>query len=220
VAYAPLEFTQSIILLRATIASFGSSIWTNRLIKGDITYTLTYIIFIPLFTYLYGWIVFNSKYILNLMDKYGYSLLNTHKSSQDYLNKNMAKALIITVLFLIGIAVIPDLAMLWLKIPYLMATLISGAGVITTVGVFSDIINQLVFYKNKKDSGIKDWVICYVAFDEIEAKIKSEFLKSKGIQALVEPLRFTWGMPIRTMVDQYRIYVPINKQEEARNFIK
>ena len=109
--------------------------------------------------------------------------------------------------------------MMILKIPYLVATLIGGAGIITAVGVFSDVIRQLEFYKDKKESAIKNWSICYVAFDEIEAKIKSEFLKSKDILALVEPLRFTWGMPIRTMVDQYRIYVPADTKEEARNLI-
>ncbi len=224
VANAPLGYAQSIILLPATIASFGSSLWASRLssmlMRGHIIYIVAYAILIFVFTYLYALIVFSSKYIVNLMNRYGYSLVSTDKSNQDYLDDNMSKVLIISSLFLIGIAVIPDLAMSLLKIPYLMATLIGGAGVITAVGVFSDIVNQLVFYKNKKDSGIKDWVICYVAFDEIEAKIKSEFLKSKSIPALVEPLRFTWGIPIRTMVDQYRIYTPINKQEEARNLIK
>jgi len=87
------------------------------------------------------------------------------------------------------------------------------------VGVFSDIIRQLEFFKNRQESGIKDWCICYIAFDEVEAKIKREHLKSKGISALVEPLRFSWGMPIRTIVDQYKIYVPTNKQQEARSLI-
>lgn len=224
VGYAPLGFAQIITLLPATIASFGSSLWGNHLssmlMRGHIIYTVTYAVLIFIFTYLYAWIVFSSKYIHSLVSKYNYSLVEKYKSDADYLDNHMSKVLIITALFLTGIAVIPDLTMSLLKIPYLMTTLIGGAGVITAVGVFSDILNQLVFFKNKKDSGIKEWTISYVAFDEIEARIKCEFLKNKGIPALVEPLRFTWGLPIRTMVDQYRIYTPINKQEEARNLVK
>jgi hypothetical protein len=149
----------------------------------------------------------------------GYSLVKKGKSDEDYLDNNMSKVLIITGLFLIGIAIIPDLAMVILKIPYLVAALLGGAGIITAVGVFSDVIRQFEFYKDKRESAIKEWGICYIAFDEIEAKIKSEYLKSNGILALVEQLRFTWGMPIRTIVDQYRIYVPADKKEEARNLI-
>jgi hypothetical protein len=58
-----------------------------------------------------------------------------------------------------------------------------------------------------------------MAFDEFEASIKAEFLKNKGIQVLIEPFRFTWGMPVRTIVDQYKIYVPSEKKDEARNLL-
>jgi hypothetical protein len=131
----------------------------------------------------------------------------------------MSKVLIITALFLTVVALTPDLVMAFFKVPYLVASFFGGMSIAFAVGVFSDIIKQLGFFKDKRDSGTKDWNICYIAFDEVEAKIKSEFLKSKGISALVEPLRFTWGMPIRTMVDQYRIYVPADRKEEARNLI-
>lgn len=220
---APLGYAQSIILLPITIVSFVHSPWASKfssiLMRGHIIYTMAYAILIFIFTYLYAWIVFDSEYIYGIMNKYGYSLVSKDKLDKNRLDNSMSKVLIITGLFLIGIAMTPDLAMMVLKIPYLVATLIGGAGIISAVGVFSDVIRQLEFYKDKKESAIKNWSICYVAFDEIEAKIKSEFLKSKGISALVEPLRFTWGMPIRTMVDQYRIYVPSDKKEEARNLI-
>lgn len=224
VGNVPIGYAQSIILLPATIAPFVKIPWANEiaqiLMRGHLIYGIAYVILIFVFTYLYAWIVFDSKYIYGIMNKYGYSLVNKDKSEEEYLDNNMSKVLIITGLFLIGIAIMPGLAMLILKIPYLIATLIGGAGIITSVGVFSDVIRQLEFYKDKKESAIKNWSICYVAFDEIEAKIKSQYLKSKGILTLVEPLRFTWGMPIRTMVDQYRIYVPTEKREEARKLIQ
>jgi hypothetical protein len=109
--------------------------------------------------------------------------------------------------------------MMLLKIPYSPANLFSAGILLVIVGVFSDIISQIGFFKDKFESGIKEWAICYVAFDEIEATIKSNYLKDQGIPALVEPLRFTWGLPIRTIVDQYRLYVPVNKNKEARDLL-
>jgi len=62
--------------------------------------------------------------------------------------------------------------------------------------------------------------VAYIAFDEIEAKVKSEYLKGNGINALVEPLRFTWGIPIRTAIDQYRIYTAARDVKKARRLIE
>jgi preprotein translocase subunit SecY len=218
---APISFAQTIILFPATVASVtGAQNLYNIFMRGHLLYTLTYIILIVIFTYLYAAIVFNPKYILSITSKYGYTLIkNKDNKDEDYLDDNMSKVLIITALFLTVVALTPDLVMAFFKVPYLVASFFGGMSIAFAVGVFSDIIKQLGFFKDKRDSGTKDWNICYIAFDEVEAKIKSEFLKSKGISALVEPLRFTWGMPIRTMVDQYRIYVPADRKEEARNLI-
>ena len=87
------------------------------------------------------------------------------------------------------------------------------------VGVIFDLTKQLEFYKAILDSGLDNWTVCYVASDEIEAEIKKSYLESKGIAALIEPLRFTWGLPIRTVVDQYRIYVAQEKKDQARELI-
>lgn len=218
---APISFAQAIILFPATVASFtGARNLYNLFMRGHLLYTAVYLVLIAIFTYLYAAIVFNPKYILNIMSKYGYKLVkNKDDKEEDYLDDNMSKVLIITALFLAVVALIPDLVMAFFRVPYLVASFFGGMGIAFAVGVFSDTIKQLGFFKDKQDSGTKDWNICYIAFDEVEAKIKSEYLKSKGIPALVEPLRFSWGMPIRTIVDQYRIYVSSDKKEEARNLI-
>ncbi len=219
VGCVPLVCAQSIVLFLAAITSFGSSLGP-MFMRGHIVYTVIYAILIFMFTYLYSRIVFRPKHIHNLMRKYGYSCVAKDKSEENYLGNSMSKVLIITGFLLIGLALVPDLVMSFFKSPYIIASLIGGTGTIIAVGVFSDIVDQLVFFKNKKNSGIKEWVVAYAASDEIEAEIKRDFLKNKGIPALVEPLRFTWGLPIGTMVDQYRIYTPVDKQEEAGNLIK
>lgn len=218
---APISFAQTIILLPATVASItGARNLYNIFMRGHLLYSLTYIVLIVIFTYLYAAIVFNPKYILSITSKYGYTLVKSKSGKEeDYLDDNISKVLIITALFLAVIALIPDLVMAFFRIPYLAASFFGGMGIAFAVGVFSDTIKQLGFFKDKQYSGTKDWNICYIAFDEVEAKIKSEYLKSKRIPALVEPLRFTWGMPVRTIVDQYRIYVSSDKKEEARNLI-
>ena len=49
----------------------------------------------------------------------------------------------------------------------------------------------------------KDIQIAYTAIDKIDTTIESEYLKEQGLVTLVEPLRFSWCIPIRTVVDQY-----------------
>jgi preprotein translocase subunit SecY len=216
----PIVCAQSIMLFPAAVASIAGAHNLYLFMRGHFIYTVVYITLIVLFTYFYALLVVNSRYVLYITRKYGYMLVNRKDGKEEgYLDDNISKVLIITALFLVVIAFIPDLIMFCFKIPYFIASFFGGTGIALSVGVFSDIINQLRFFRDKEESGIKNWNICYIAFDEVEAKIKSEYLKGKGIPALVEPLRFTWKMPIRTIVDQYRIYVPVDRKEEARNLI-
>lgn len=224
VGYEPIGWGTGLILLPLTIASFINVTWVQNsaslISRGTILYTFISAAFIVVFTYLYTLIVFNPRYLNGLMNKYGFSLVTINdKTPEDHLDNCMSKVLIVTALVLLAVNIIPNLAMEFLKMPYWIASLFRGTTVLLGVGVFSDILHQTEFFRSKSDSGIKDWEICYITFDEFESKIKCEYLKSKGIYALVEPLRFTWGMPIRTVVDQYRIYVPSDKREEARKVI-
>lgn len=180
-------------------------------------YSLLVLIFIAVTTYLYVKIVFNPKYITDLMERYEYSLV---KKNNEYFKLTMLKVLVVTALFLIIISLLPRLVMLVFRIPsYLIAQLIGGVAVVQLIGVFSDTLCQIDFYRSKAGSKIKEWSLCYVAFDEIEAQIKKGYLKGEGIEALVKPFRYSWGLPIRTVIDQYQIYVPSNSKEEARKLI-
>ncbi|MFA5286913.1 MAG: hypothetical protein WC394_01410 [Candidatus Omnitrophota bacterium] len=219
VGHEPIGWGTGLILLPVTIASFTNAVWIQNfaslISRGTILYTLISAVLIAVFTYVYALIVFDPKYLNALLSKYGFS----NKASEDQLDNSMSKVLIVTALVLLAVNIIPNLVMGFLKMPYWIASLFCGTTVLLGVGVFSDILHQAEFFKSKADSGIKDWAVCYTAFDEFEAKIKTEFLKNKGIQALIEPFRFTWGIPVRTMVDQYRVYVPCDKKEEARSLL-
>ncbi len=220
----PLGWAMALFLLPATIAAIShqpaAQHFLSQLMGNRLFYWIISICLIALLTFLYALIVFDPKYIKNLLSKYGYSFSsNTADSVEESSGEDMTRVLIVTALFFIGIFLMPYLIGLLLKIPYYGTKIIFGASVVIVIGVFSDIIAQLSFFKEKYSSGIENWNICYVAFDEIEAEITKTFLEDKGITALIEPLRFSWGMPIRTMVDQYRIYVAADNKEKARSLI-
>jgi preprotein translocase subunit SecY len=224
VGHEPIGWGTGLILFPLTVASFTNAAWLQNLAslvsRGTIVHTIISAVLIAVFTYVYALIVFDPKYLNALLNKYGFSWTSTNdKAPEDQLDNSMSKVLMVTLLVLLAVNIIPNLVMGFLKMPYWIASLFCGTTVLLGVGVFSDVLHQAEFFKSKANSGIKDWAVCYTAFDEFEATIKAEFLKSKGIQALIEPFRFTWGMPVRTMVDQYKIYVPCDKKEEARSFL-
>jgi len=219
----PLTLAAAISLLPLTIASFIHShslfLFFRGMEYGTIFNLITVIVLTIFLVYIYAVIVFDLRDIVGSVTKHGYSLTNNPTNGVDYLDKVMTKVLVWAGFVLVFTTAFPLLMMMLLKIPYSPANLFSAGILLVIVGVFSDIISQIGFFKDKFESGIKEWAICYVAFDEIEATIKSNYLKDQGIPALVEPLRFTWGLPIRTIVDQYRLYVPVNKNKEARDLL-
>lgn len=224
VGHEPIGWGTGLILLPLTIASFTDASWVQNLAslvnEGTMLYAFISAVLVVVFTYLYALIVFDPEYWNGLMNKYGFSMVTVNdKIPEDHLDHCMSKVLIVTALVLLAVNIIPNLTMGFLKVPYWIASLFCGTTVLIGVGVFSDILHQAEFFKSKSDAGIKDWAVCYTAFDEFEAGIKTEFLRNKGIQALTEPLRFTWGIPVRTIVDQYRIHVPCDKKDEARGLL-
>lgn len=88
--------------------------------------------------------------------------------------------------------------------------------ILILTGIFYDLVAQLEFMKKRRESGIKEWEIIDIAPDEIEAELRLARLKQNNIPALIEPMRFTWGLPILTIVDRYRIYTPADKADAAR----
>lgn len=174
------------------------------------------IVLIMLVTFVYAMVVFDSKRVFDMIQKYGFSLDNKpEEKSIDDLDDNVSKVLFITGFFLLGMYLVSNLKRVFPNVPNFDIILL-----LLIVGVFFDLIEQVKFYIDKLTSDIKNWQQCEISGDEIEAEIKSHYLKSQGIPTLIEPLRFSWGMPIRTIVDEYRIYVPGDKLAEAKNYLK
>lgn len=220
----PLVFAQSIILFPATIAAFNPSLnkLATQISRSGWLYAIVYSILIMFFTYFYIAIVFGLKDIVNKMRKYNCQIENVAlgEETEKYLDAKMTRNTIITALFLIAVAILPDMYSRIFKLPYSAVGFIGGTSLLITIGVFYDLKCQIESYFTMKEGHNGDkWEVSYTAFDEIEAEIKKGFLESKGIPCLIEPLRFTWGMPIKTAVDQYRLYVPSRKRNESRELL-
>lgn len=216
----PKTLAVSAVYLPIYLASFSRTQWAEAFSRSSVAFNVIYAVLILTFTYLYALLVFKPRYFIDLVQKYGYTVSKTDgDTTTSYLRSQFFKLLVVTGLFLTGIAILPDLVMAFLRVPPRVASVIGGAELLVVVGVLSDVLRQLTFLKEKRASGLGNLDVCYTAFDEIEATIKADHLRQCGIPALIEPLRYTWGMPIRTIVDQYRIYTPANKRDEARSLI-
>lgn len=228
VADAPLLLSSTIVMLPASLITFSNFPLllpiASYLRPGTILYVIVEGILLFFCTYIYASIIFQPHYIQNLLQKYSFAVKEIEgKEPTSYLDSSLSRILIITIILLF---VMPKVSAL---ISSLLPAAKRGIGIIFVggstcilifAGVFFDILSQLEFFYQKNKRPNKNFSVAYVAFDEIEARIKSEYLRGEKIDALVEPLRFTWGIPIRTAIDQYRIYVPEKEVAKARKLIE
>lgn len=221
----PIGFAQSILLFPATIATLSPSLnkFASRIAQGGWLYTISYSILIFFFTYFFTAVLFRPQGISEKLKKYGCQIENVglDKETAEFLDAKMTRNAMITALFLIAVAILPSIySRLFRRVPYSAINIIGGITLIMMVGIFYDLRCQInAYFKMKENCSVDNWEVAYVAFDEIEAEIKKGFLETKGIPFVIEPLRFTWGMPIKTAVDQYRLYVPSTKVEELKEIL-
>lgn len=188
--------------------------------KSYPVYLIYFVLAIFALTYLYSRIVYNQNPLLDQIQRFGFS---TDKN--ELLSFKVNENLKIAAIFLISVFVLPDLLeehVGWSELggkSSMAFRLIPHFTVVLFTAFILDTLHQLDFFKQKQDSNSKNWSVCYTAFTEIEAQIKSLYLKNHGINSLTEPLRFSWGVPIRTIIDQYRIYTPADKTAHARALI-
>ena len=233
VAKGPFLLLSVIYILPLTISIFALHPLLQNIGHFLLGFTLSNFIIkailLLIFTYVYASIIFKPDYIQNLLLRFNFSFKSTEgKNPTQYLDNQFSKILIITTLFLLVLPNVPRWLHDLLVMPGLNHVAVSvefvyiadALSILVFAGVFFDILSQLEFFYQKSKVSSKKMTIAYIAFDEIEAKIKSEYLKGRGINALVEPLRFTWGIPIRTAIDQYRIYTPAADVKKARKLLE
>lgn len=178
-----------------------------------------------IFTYIYSLVVYDPKYINDLIGKYGFRFNSKDRSFHKAIDSATTKILLLTSLVLVSLQILPRILSPAVRASYSsnyypIIHYISTLSFLVIIGVFSDIISQIEFFIQRNGDSIKNWKICHVASDEIEAEIKKGYLGSSGITALIKPYRYSWGMPIRTMIDKYEIYVPEEVNDKARQLIE
>jgi preprotein translocase subunit SecY len=199
-----------------------------KLSSSNVVYISTLFVLVLIFTYLYSLIIYKPGYIVQKLKKYKAVLEDIKESDTLKFLKRCGYVYGLGAgLFLFFIAALPALAQTFLeKQPceiaegtnYIMTTLTS-VGLLIIVGVVIDIKRQIIAHRQMQKSDVKDWSLCYTTIDEIEANIKKGFLESKGIPAVVKPYQFTWGMPIRTAIDKFEVYVRTLDADLARDFL-
>lgn len=222
----PIPFAEVIALLPVVIASFMPAViqpyvpqLRELFDRFYLAHLLYFVVAIYALTFLYSRIVFDSKRLTNLIKNFGFSV------EAEAVEQKMKENLKIAALFLIGAFMLPALLKEYVGVNELggkssMAfSLIPHFSIALFTAVILDTLSQSSFFKTKQESEVKDWGICYTAFTETEAELKALYLEGRGIKSLIEPLRFSWGVPIRTAIDQYRIYTPADKTAQARDLI-
>ncbi|MDD4910227.1 MAG: preprotein translocase subunit SecY [Candidatus Omnitrophica bacterium] len=142
-------FAQSIILFPATLATFIPNPAFQRiaesLSRGHGPYTLLYALLIVFFCYFYTAIVFNPRDLADNMKKYGGFIpgIRPGEPTAEYLNYVMTRITLAGAMFIVAIAILPDMIMASLNVPYLIASFFGGTGILIVVGVMLDTIKQI-----------------------------------------------------------------------------
>ncbi len=142
----PIVFAQSIIVLPSSMAEFmrGNPIAQDvafMLRPGGLVYTTLYAVTILFFTYFYTAIVFNPMDIAENMRKNGGFIpgIRAGKSTADFIDKVLSRITLPGALFLMFIAVLPDLLIRKAAVPFYFG----GTGLLIVVGVALDTLQQI-----------------------------------------------------------------------------
>ncbi len=108
-------------------------------------YNLVYIALIFFFAFFWTTVQFQPKEVANNLRDYGSFIpgLRPGKRTADYLEKVMTRITYAGAAFLALIAVVPTLIMVWLDIPFTVATFLGGTGLLIVVSVSLDLVQRI-----------------------------------------------------------------------------
>jgi len=150
----PLIFAQAILMfpgmvLNALGAKFPfflqAAAWFQ---PGHPFYYLTYALMIMFFAYFWVATTFNEIEIADNLKKNGGYIpgIRPGKATSDFLHKTMSRITFAGALFLVIIALIPQLLGLWRNIPYQVSQFFGGTSILIAVGVTIDTMRQMESY--------------------------------------------------------------------------
>lgn len=149
----PIIFAQAILLFPSTILNmaFGKEkwavYWANQLNNGWMHYTLYAVL---IFSFSYFWVAtqFQPAQIADDLKKNGGFIpgVRPGKPTADFLDYTMGRLTFAGAVFLVIIAVLPQLLSRALQVPYMAAQFFGGTGLLIIVGVTLDTMRQVETY--------------------------------------------------------------------------
>jgi preprotein translocase subunit SecY len=146
----PIIFAQAILLFPATILNmaFGHKTWAvywaNQLSSGWVHYAFYAIL---IFSFSYFWVAtqFQPAQIADDLKKYGGFIpgVRPGKPTADFLDYTMGRLTFAGAIFLVIIAVLPQLLSNALQVPYMASQFFGGTGLLIIVGVTLDTMRQV-----------------------------------------------------------------------------
>jgi preprotein translocase subunit SecY len=142
----PIIFASSLLILPTTVAGFFKTgplaelgNWFNPL--GPL-YNLLYGLLIVGFTYFYTAVVLNPNDLAENMRKYGGFIpgIRPGRKTAEYIDRVLSRITLPGAIFLALIAVLPDIMIAWMKVPFLG---FGGTSVLIVVGVALDTLQQI-----------------------------------------------------------------------------
>ena len=142
----PIIFASSLLILPTTVAGFFKTgpladlgTWFNPL--GPV-YNILYAILIVGFTYFYTAVVLNPNDLAENMRKYGGFIpgIRPGRKTAEYIDRVLSRITLPGAMFLALIAVLPDVMIAWMKVPFLG---FGGTSVLIVVGVALDTLQQI-----------------------------------------------------------------------------
>jgi len=142
----PIIFAQSIIMLPATLGTYfpGSGFiqaTAELFAPGAPLYIIFYAVIIVFFAYFYTAVVLNPVDLADNMKKYGGFIpgIRPGKRTAEFIDKVLSRVTLPGALFLAFIAIIPDVLIRELNVPFYLG----GTGLLIVVGVVLDTLQQV-----------------------------------------------------------------------------
>jgi preprotein translocase subunit SecY len=223
-AGVPVNFSSFLIALPAFLASFFPGGFWDRvdgfLTRGQIPFYFVLAALVSGIVYLYTAILISPEADAGMIKKYNGKLEGKDDAlaveNRFYIEFEQLTMFI--AVMMIVMVLLPDAVIALSGGYYTFASFFAIGGFLIVFGAMFDMMENLKAKMMRTETGCE--YLSLTVTDEIEVSIKKCFLESNGISCVLEPLRFTWGLPVKTAADEYRLYIAESDAARASELLK